>query len=240
MRQRTSAVRYIVIHCAASRPSLNVTVKMIDAWHRARPDMDGYGIGYHWLVKRDGSRVKGRDERYIGCHVANHNTNTIGVCLEGGVKETDFRRPEDNFTPIQKRMAAALVRDLLRRYPGATVLGHRDFPRVAKACPSFDAREWARQEGLPVAPSLRVPMKAGATSATFFAAGEGMDGAPDAVSSVLYPAQDTLMMLSAFSSWAAIGLTAVGLLIGAWAIYRGLRAAYAAWTDDAEKDAVGT
>jgi N-acetylmuramoyl-L-alanine amidase len=48
--------------------------------------------------------------------------------------------PIYNRTPEQK---AALIQGLTqwkRLYPNAIIQGHRDFPRVAKACPSFNAR----------------------------------------------------------------------------------------------------
>ena len=32
--------------------------------------------------------------------------------------------------------------ELTERYPQAKVIGHRDFPNVAKACPSFDVKTW--------------------------------------------------------------------------------------------------
>jgi N-acetylmuramoyl-L-alanine amidase len=32
--------------------------------------------------------------------------------------------------------------ELTERYPQAKVFGHRDFPGVKKACPSFDVRQW--------------------------------------------------------------------------------------------------
>jgi N-acetylmuramoyl-L-alanine amidase len=32
-------------------------------------------------------------------------------------------------------------------YPNAVVQGHRDFPKVTKACPSFDAKAWAKANG---------------------------------------------------------------------------------------------
>ncbi len=35
---------------------------------------------------------------------------------------------------------AALIRDLLKRFPKARILGHRDLPEVRKACPSYDVR----------------------------------------------------------------------------------------------------
>jgi N-acetylmuramoyl-L-alanine amidase len=33
----------------------------------------------------------------------------------------------------------SLLMDLRRFYPDARILGHRDFPGVRKACPSFNA-----------------------------------------------------------------------------------------------------
>jgi N-acetylmuramoyl-L-alanine amidase len=35
-----------------------------------------------------------------------------------------------------------LIVSLTEKYKGASVLGHRDFPNVAKACPSFDVKTW--------------------------------------------------------------------------------------------------
>ena len=32
--------------------------------------------------------------------------------------------------------------ELTERYPQAKVVGHRDFPGVNKACPSFDVKTW--------------------------------------------------------------------------------------------------
>ena len=45
-----------------------------------------------------------------------------------------------------------LVADLVKRYPEAKVRGHRDFDGVAKACPCFNAMEWAAKNGFPTPP----------------------------------------------------------------------------------------
>jgi hypothetical protein len=37
-----------------------------------------------------------------------------------------------------------IVKDLQSKYPNAKVLGHRDFPKVSKACPSFDVAAWLK------------------------------------------------------------------------------------------------
>lgn len=135
MRQIT----HIVIHCSATPEGREVSVKEIDRWHRAR----GFAkIGYHYVIHLDGSIDKGRDESEAGAHVSGHNATTIGVCYIGGVDANDINKAKDTRTPAQKVAMEKLVRELLAKYPGAEVLGHRDFPGVAKACPSFDARKW--------------------------------------------------------------------------------------------------
>ena len=51
---------YIVIHCSATKASMNTDAKEIDRWHRQR----GWRkIGYHWVIRRDGVVEEGRDLR---------------------------------------------------------------------------------------------------------------------------------------------------------------------------------
>ncbi|MCC2978819.1 N-acetylmuramoyl-L-alanine amidase [Sphingomonas sp. IC4-52] len=100
-------------------------------------------MGYHFVVLLDGTIERGRPIGTVGAHVAGHNSTTIGICYIGGVA-ADGRAPKDTRTPAQKAALLQLLGELKRRYPKADVRGHRDFPKVAKACPSFDAkREYA-------------------------------------------------------------------------------------------------
>jgi uncharacterized protein YeaO (DUF488 family) len=50
--------------------------------------------------------------------------------------------PKDTRTEAQKKSLLTLVRTYRSRYPGIKILGHRDWPNVHKACPSFDVDEW--------------------------------------------------------------------------------------------------
>lgn len=135
---RRRATDHIVVHCSATRPSQDISARDIDRWHRAQ----GWsGIGYHFVIRRDGTLEHGRPADVIGSHVQGHNAKSIGICLAGGVAE-DGKTPEDNFTAAQKATLEATVKELLTEYPKATVQGHRDFPGVKKACPSFDVRKW--------------------------------------------------------------------------------------------------
>lgn len=137
-------IRYLVVHCSASPASLDVGVKEIDKWHRARGFLK---IGYHFVIRRDGTIEKGRKENEVGAHVEGHNTGSLGICLVGGVK-ADGKTSECNFTRHQYESLKKLLLELSNRHPNALALGHRDFPNVHKDCPCFDVRGWAQREQL--------------------------------------------------------------------------------------------
>lgn len=140
----------IVVHCAATPPTADIGAKEIRGWHLQKGWSD---IGYHFVIRRDGRVEPGRPENLVGSHVQGHNSNSLGICLVGG---TDAKqRPQNNFTPEQWASLQTLLMRLTQKYRGATILGHRDFPKVAKACPCFDAIKWAQEMGLPAAPRMR-------------------------------------------------------------------------------------
>ena len=130
----------IVLHCSAVRPDQQSSAAQIDTWHRQR----GFhlGIGYHYVVRRDGSIEPGRPEWMVGAHCQNHNQHSIGVCYEGGL---DIRGdPADTRTPAQKEALRWLLGQLHRAYPRAVILGHHDLD-PQKDCPCIPdvAHEYA-------------------------------------------------------------------------------------------------
>lgn len=127
----------LVIHCAATKPSMDIGLREIRQWHRQRGFLD---VGYHFIIRRDGSLEVGREVGSIGAHVAGYNETSIGVCMVGGIDEKG--KPQDNFTPAQWVALNALVWKLTRvDYPGIRIVGHRDLDS-GKACPSFDVAKW--------------------------------------------------------------------------------------------------
>ncbi len=133
-------ITLIVIHCSAVKPDQMSSAAQIDSWHRKR----GFhlGIGYHYVVRRDGAIEPGRPEWMVGAHCVNHNAHSIGVCYEGGL---DIRgQPADTRTAEQKAAMRQLLEDLHRRYPRAVIVGHHDL-NPHKACPCIEnvAREYA-------------------------------------------------------------------------------------------------
>lgn len=128
-------INHIVVHCSATKEGKDFRAHDIDRWHK---DRGWSGIGYHFVVRLDGEVEKGRPVERIGAHVSGHNRDSIGVVYIGGVDRNG--KPKDTRTPQQKLALRALIEGLQGRYPEADVRGHRDFPGVAKACPSFDVR----------------------------------------------------------------------------------------------------
>lgn len=139
MRKSTN---FIVIHCAATSPSMDIGAKEIDRWHRQRGWL---GIGYHFVIRRNGTVEEGRHIDKAGAHATNYNNKSVGVCLVGGVKE-DKKTPEANFTNEQYKSLVALLKQLKEKYPSAKIIGHNEI--AAKACPSFNVQSWLKTVNL--------------------------------------------------------------------------------------------
>lgn len=127
----------IIVHCAATKPSMNIGAEEIRQWHIERDWID---IGYHYVIRRDGEIEKGRDVMQAGAHAKGHNFSSIGVCLIGGINED--HEPDDNYTLKQYNSLIQLVKFLEMTFNTSELLGHRDLDGVTKACPCFDVRAW--------------------------------------------------------------------------------------------------
>lgn len=77
-RENPRRISEIIIHCSATPEGRDVTAAQIDQWHRQR----GFkSIGYHYVIRLDGSVEVGRNETAIGAHCSGHNRSSIGICL---------------------------------------------------------------------------------------------------------------------------------------------------------------
>jgi N-acetylmuramoyl-L-alanine amidase len=128
---------YIIIHCSATPPSMDIGATEIRQWHKARGWRD---IGYHHVIRRNGKLEIGRPTMAVGAHAKGFNQSSVGICMVGGV--TPEGDPESNFTRAQWATLEKLVYHCKNMYREAVVLGHRDLPNVTKECPSFDVPHW--------------------------------------------------------------------------------------------------
>lgn len=131
-------INKLVIHCAATPPDMDIGVAEIRRWHVGGNKWQD--IGYHFVVRRDGTVENGRPVAVAGAHAKGHNANSIGICLVGGIDAK--KRPENNFTPAQWASLEGLVRDLKAKYniQAANIIGHNQVAK--KACPCFDVPQW--------------------------------------------------------------------------------------------------
>lgn len=139
------AISRLVVHCSATRPSMDVGAKEIREWH-----VEGNGwkdIGYHFVIRRNGSIELGRPIDEAGSHAKGYNSDSIGVCLVGGVDQEDYRIAENNFTEKQFQSLIEIIVKTRKAIPHIMIMGHKDLD-PKKACPSFDVREWLNKVGL--------------------------------------------------------------------------------------------
>lgn len=127
-------IKYIIVHCTATKEGKDFTRADVDRWHRQR----GWKmIGYHYLVRLDGTIEQGRPLSMMGAHCSGHNAESIGICYVGGLDADG--RPKDTRTEKQKASLLRWLKYLKKQYPKAQIVGHHDFNNV-KACPCFDAK----------------------------------------------------------------------------------------------------
>lgn len=132
---RRDDVKYIILHCSATRRDRDYTEEQLMRDHLAR----GFRtIGYHFYIRKDGTIIQCRKLLEVGAHCKPYNRCSIGICYEGGLDE--YGRPCDTRTPKQTEQLIWLFLKLLKIFPKAQIIGHRDMPKAEpKACPCLDA-----------------------------------------------------------------------------------------------------
>jgi N-acetyl-anhydromuramyl-L-alanine amidase AmpD len=122
-------IKNIVVHCTATPVDMDIGVAEVRRWH-TEPSPHGNGwsdVGYHFVIRRDGTIEHGRPINREGAHVKGHNLYSIGIALVGPGGSVD------NFTDAQFNSLDWLI----RLWPRSTVCGHRDLD-PSKDCPGFD------------------------------------------------------------------------------------------------------
>lgn len=120
--------------------------------HRPRHRQRGFrSIGYHFVIRLDGTIEPGRDVALDGAHCTGWNHRSIGICYIGGLDRNG--RPADTRTEAQREALVRLVEDLRLVFPSLKqVIGHRDTSpdlngdgiispdEYIKSCPCFDVK----------------------------------------------------------------------------------------------------
>jgi N-acetylmuramoyl-L-alanine amidase len=131
-----------VIHCTATQPESKVSA-IQNYW---RNTLHWKSPGYHYIIEADGRVRQLTEESKVANGVAGYNAQSIHISYVGGIDQTG--NPKDTRTLDQLVAMKQLVIVMHRKYPHAVIQGHRDFPKVNKACPSFNVAEWLKREGI--------------------------------------------------------------------------------------------
>lgn len=128
------ASRRIILHCSDTKADPFLDVETVRRWH-----VNGNGwrdVGYHFVIKVDGTIEVGRPLSMKGAHTKGHN-DSIGVCYIGG--KSNQGHPKDTMTPQQEVAFENLVLSLRCLFGDLTLHGHNEYSN--KRCPCFDVSE---------------------------------------------------------------------------------------------------
>ena len=126
--QNLQKVNKIIIHHSANDRASD-TAKSIHSEHLSR----GWaGIGYHFLIRADGTIEKGRPQGNAGAHCVGANTGSLGICLSGNFEKS---MP----TAAQIQALIWLIAKLLKNYRIICILPHSAYD--ATACPGRFLRD---------------------------------------------------------------------------------------------------
>lgn len=116
----------VVVHHTGNPTDDDMSAEEIHASHQSQ----GWsGIGYHFVIRKNGQIEKGRPIWAIGAHAYGRNSDTIGIHVSGNFEEV---YP----TKYQIESLAYLIGWLCEKYDldvHKDVVGHRDL--MATACP---------------------------------------------------------------------------------------------------------
>lgn len=128
-------IKYIAVHCTATPQTTSID-SIKNYW---KTNLGWKMPGYHFIIKPDGEEVKLLSVDEVSNGVKGFNSETINISYIGGVDAKN--QPIDNRTPAQKATLLKLLKEFRAKFPNAIIQGHRDFPNVKKACPSFNAKK---------------------------------------------------------------------------------------------------
>lgn len=149
-------LKYLVIHCTATREGRDVSASEIRRWHTLPRTQGGRGwnqVGYTDLVHLNGSverLVDNNEDAWVDpWEVTNgaggYNAVSRHIVYAGGVG-ADGKTAKDTRTAAQEEALREYVTKFHEAHPKVRIVGHNEL--AAKGCPSFDVRAWLKAIGI--------------------------------------------------------------------------------------------
>ena len=123
----------IVVHHTGNAVDDDLSVAEIDASHKGQ----GWTcIGYHYVIRKDGTVEQGRPHWTVGAHAYGHNSHTIGIHVCGNFEEAE---PTDAQIESLAILLANLCTDYGLPIDRDHIVGHREL--MSTACPGANLYE---------------------------------------------------------------------------------------------------
>lgn len=147
-------LRYLVIHCTATKEGREVSSDEIRHWHTDSVSKGGRGwkqVGYTDMIHLDGKierLVKNNEDAKVDpWEITNgakgFNSVSRHIVYVGGLS-ADGKTPKDTRTSAQLQAMKDYVTNFHKRFSFVKIVGHHDLnPR--KACPCFDVEKWLKE-----------------------------------------------------------------------------------------------
>lgn len=137
-------VTEVIVHATETYSNKNIGSPEINDIHNK---LGHDGIGFHYVIRRDGSLQRGRPVNRKGEHapVNGHNERSIGIVMVGGLaaasgEENPSRSPH-SFTRAQFTTLEQFLESFYRKFPGGQVFGHNDVD-ISELDPYFDVPDY--------------------------------------------------------------------------------------------------
>ena len=100
--------------------------------HKFHQEVNGWaGIGYHYVIRKDGTIEQGRKLLAVGAHAYQHNKNSVGICVAGNF---DFVKvPAVQMDSLKLLTAWLCQKYHLNPLGKGVIVGHRNLNDTA--CP---------------------------------------------------------------------------------------------------------
>lgn len=139
-------IESVIVHWTETATNKNIGSEEINGWH-LKAGLKG--IGYHYVIRRDGSLQRGRPVNIEGQHTPSFDDKTIGVVFVGGINAPSETPNAQNFlsakslTRSQINTFDQICKAFYRVWPGIQFKGHADVDDTGKNIdPGFDVPDY--------------------------------------------------------------------------------------------------
>ena len=131
LRNVDREVTEVVVHWTETHTDKNIGSEEINNYH---VDLGLNGIGYHYVIRRDGSLQRGRPVNIQGQHapINNHDQRSIGLVFVGGINVPSGTPNPENFLSAQSLTRSQIntfdhfCRAFYAVFPGGQIVGHSE------------------------------------------------------------------------------------------------------------------